>query len=201
MGGNRCLLVGRGNARLSSMHFLTTRGMSRLRIDFGRIGVDLGIGVALALVWFGLGALMLWPFEQAALCGHFVKGYPLLVGALIGAMVVCLVVHRVFRMESDPASDAFVITNVLVSGLVQAGWAAFVALEVAGVTPGATLGLSVVAHFVGFVASYVTTATTGAFFQGGIYKTACIVVSAGAYVVFAIWPGAGRAVYGWFFGM
>jgi hypothetical protein len=173
--------------------------MSRPRIDFGRIGVDLGIGVGLALVWFGLSALMLWPFGKAALSLHVLEGYPLYVAAVIAATVACMALHKIFRMESDPPRDPFTVTNLLVSAFVQTGWAAFVALTVRSFAPDTTTFATVVLHFIGFVASYVATATTSAFFQGSVYQNACVGISAVAYILFALWPALARAAYGWFF--
>ena len=42
---------------------------------------------------------------------------------------------------------------------------------------------------------------TQAFFQGSIYRMINAIISVAAYVVFAVWPAAGRALYGWFFGL
>ena len=175
--------------------------MSRPRIDFGRIGLDLGIGIGLALAWFGIGALILWPFGKAALCWDLGKGYPIYVGALMLATLLSLIVQKVFRLDFDPPRDPFIITNVVISVFVQAGWAAFVALAVADFLPDASLFATVVLHFVGFVGSYITAATTGAFFQGSVYKTIDTLVSAVAYILFAIWPGAAHAIYSWFFAL
>jgi len=175
--------------------------MSRPRIDFGRIGLDLGIGIGLAVVWFGLGALILWPFGKAALCGHLGKGYPLYVVALMLAMLVSIIVQKVFRLESDPPRDPFVTANIVISAFVQAGWAAFVALAVRSFTPEASLFAMSALHLVGFIGSYITTATTGAFFQGSVYKTIDTLVAAVAYILFAFWPGAAHAIYGWFFAL
>ena len=39
----------------------------------------------------------------------------------------------------------------------------------------------------------------GAFYQGTLYKFVNGPLALISYIVFAVWPALGRAIYGWFF--
>jgi hypothetical protein len=113
--------------------------------------------------------------------------------------VLSIIAHAVFRIEIDPPSSACVIVNLTASVLLQAGWAAFVALAARSHATGATWVTAIVVCFLGLVASWLGTVVTGAFFQGSVYKSASALVSFVGFGIFAFWPGAARLLFGWLF--
>lgn len=171
----------------------------RLLPYLSKIGSELLLAAGINGAFFVLAALLLWSFGQVALVGHLAVGWLLyvVVGGL--ALLFSVIVQSLFRIQIDPPSDAFIVVNLAVGAVVQLGWAAFAALAVVALTPGATWSAAVALHSVGVLASWLSTVVTGAYFQGSIYKSANALVAIVGYAVFAFWPGAARALYGWFF--
>jgi hypothetical protein len=114
---------------------LTGVAVSEIVVGLANCGDKSGIGLGLAAVGCGLGALLLWPFGRAALGGHLAKGVPVLLVATL-ALVGCTVVQALFRLESDPPRDPYIIVSLVFGAFVQAGWAAFMALAVQGAHAG-----------------------------------------------------------------
>lgn len=164
-----------------------------------KIGSELLLAAGINGAFFILAALLLWPFGQVALVGHLAMGWLLyvVVGGL--ALLLSVVLHSLFRIEIDPPSDACMLLNLAVGAVVQLGWAAFAALAVVALTPGAASPTTIALYFVGLLASWLSTVVTGAYFQGSVYKSANALAAIVGYAVFAFWPGAARALYGWFF--
>lgn len=158
--------------------------------------VAAGLGFLLFLV---VAALALWPLGQLALGWRLVKGFPLFWLILALTTWVLGLAHRVLRVESDPPSNAYLLTNLGLSASLQAGWSAFAALAVTGALGSQASGwlLLLVAHGVGLFSSLVAAFVVGIFYQGTLYKMVNAPLALLAYLVFAVWPALGRALYGW----
>ncbi|HEV2842016.1 MAG TPA: hypothetical protein VGW39_11870 [Chthoniobacterales bacterium] len=150
------------------------------------------------LLFLGLSALFLWPFGKAALAIHLAKGYVVFWIVLSFASWVLGLVHRMFRFESDPPSSPYVFTNLGLSAFLQVGWSAFAVLAVSGFLGGSSIWLAVGLHLAGFLSSLVASVMVGAFYQGTLYKFVNGPLALVSYIVFAVWPALGRAIYGWF---
>lgn len=153
------------------------------------------------VLFLGLSALLLWPFGKAALAIQLAKGYVLFWVILSFAAWVLSLIHRIFRVESDPPSSIYVFTNLGLSAFLQVGWPAFAVLAVSGFLAGSSTGLVAGLHLTGFLSSLVASVLVGAFYQGTLYKFVNGPLALVSYVVFAVWPALGRAVYGWFFAL
>jgi hypothetical protein len=114
------------------------------------------------------------------------------------AMLV-LVLQRLLRVDTDSPSDAYIISGLVVGGVIQAGWSAFAALAVRGSAAGTPLWLAALLYFVGLLSSWVAFNIVSAFYMGSIYRTTNLMLAPASYVLFCLWPAAGRALYGWFF--
>ena len=154
----------------------------------------------LTLLFLGLSALVLWPFGKVILTIHLAKGFGLFWVVLALTSWVIALAYRVFRVETDPPSTTYVVTNLCASAFLQAGWSAFAALTVRNLI-GASTGATVALWVVGFVSSYVGFAIAGAFYQGTLYKLVNAPLALLSYVIFAVWPAVPRAFYGWFFAL
>jgi hypothetical protein len=96
-------------------------------------------------------------------------------------------------------ADAYVISNLCVSGFLVMSWSAFAALAVHNFVVGVPVWVQVVLYLVGCLSSFIALMVVGAFYHGHIYKLASLPVSFVSFLVFAIWPTIGHMVYGWFF--
>lgn len=172
--------------------------MSRPAEDASKTSWELIVAGSLTLLFLGLSALLLWPFGNAALTIQLAKGYGLFWVVLALTSWVIALIYRVLRVETDPPSTTYVITNLCVSAFLQTGWSAFAALTVRNLA-GTSIGTTVALWVVGFVSSYVGFAIAGVFYQGTLYKLINAPLALLSYVVFAVWPAVARAIYGWFF--
>ena len=154
---------------------------------------------ALTLIFLGLAALALWPFGLAALAWQLAKGYGILWVVIASSILLLALYRRVFRVDVDDNFDAYVIPAIIVSGIIQAGWSAFAALTVRSTAAGAGLWTAVALYVVGFVSSYIAFGIVSSYYNGSIYKTINLPLSAASFVLSCLWAAAGRTLYGWFF--
>jgi hypothetical protein len=152
------------------------------------------------VAFLALAALLLWPLGQSATAWRLTKGYWLfwIVMSLTAAALVLF--RRVFRVGLDERLDAYVISALVVSGFLQVGWSAFAALVVRDPASGAPVLTAVVLYLVGLLSCWVAYNIVSAFYMGSIYRLVNLCLAAAAFVLFSVWPAAGRALYGWFFG-
>ncbi len=61
------------------------------------------------------------------------------------------------------------------------------------------LPVAAILWLVGFLSSYVAFADLTALYPGIIYKVVNGALALISFLVFAVWPASGRAIYGWFF--
>lgn len=154
---------------------------------------------ALTLIFLGLAALLLWPLGHAALAWQLTKGYGVFWVVIASSILLLTLYRRLFRLDLDDNPDAYVIPAIVVSGVIQAGWSAFAALTVRGASAGAGAWAAVALYAVGFLSSYVSFSIVSSYYNGSLYKTINLPLSAAGFVLFCLWPAAGRALYGWFF--
>ena len=153
----------------------------------------------LNLVFVLLTALALWPAGRSVLAWRLWKGYLIFWLVLLVTGVLMILAQRYFRMDMYSHYDAYVISALVVSGFLQAGWSAFVALTVKEFVAGASGWLVAGLYFVGLVGSYVGFAAVCVLYMGSIYRHVNLLLSVVSYALFCAWPAAGRAAYGWFF--
>jgi hypothetical protein len=153
----------------------------------------------LNIVFLLLIALLLWPLGRLTLALRLAKGFVIL------WIVVCVIagllnlLQRFLRVNIYDRANAYVISNLTVSCLLQAGWSAFAALAVQGFTGGASNWIALVLYLIGGVSCLTAFIVVSAFYQGQIYKLISLPLALITYIVFSVWPAVGRAVFGWFF--
>jgi hypothetical protein len=174
--------------------------MSRPTEDNSKTSWELIVAGSLMFLLLGLSALLLWPFGKAGLTIHLAKGCGLFWVVLALTSWVIALIYRVLRVEIDPPSTMYVITNVCVSAFLQAGWSAFTALTIRNQMGGST-GTTVALWVVGFLSSFVGFVITGVFYQGTLYKLINAPLAFLSYAVFTMWPAVPRTLYGWFLGI
>ena len=160
---------------------------------------DYLFAVTLNAVFLGLIALALWPLGEAAFALSLAKGFWLFWIVVTEAALVLAVFQRVFRVDIDSHFDAYVISALAVSCSVQAGWSAFAALAARGAAAGATFLTGAALYAVGLLSCFVAFQIVAAFYGGSIYRVVNFFLAAVSFVLFAIWPAAARALYGWSF--
>src|SRR5215216_7591823 len=86
------------------------------------------VAVALCLLLPALAALALWPAGGAGLALRLLKGFCVLWLVVLVVFLLASLIHRRLRVDLYSHPDAFVVSNLVVSGLLMIGWTAFAAL-------------------------------------------------------------------------
>ncbi|MGB8510773.1 MAG: hypothetical protein WCD76_20545 [Pyrinomonadaceae bacterium] len=157
------------------------------------------VASTLNIVFLVLIALLLWPVAKPVLALRLAGGYAIL---WIATAIIAALVNRLqsfFRLDIYTHVDAYVISNLVVSCFLQAGWSAFAALSVRDFVAGTTLWLTVLLYLVGVLSCLIAYFAVSSFFQGHIYKIISLPLGLLGFIVFSVWPAIGRAIYGWFF--
>ena len=160
---------------------------------------DYVFAVVLNIFFLALITLLLWPLGKASFALHLAKGYWVFWTVVIITSVVMILVQRSFRMDLDSRFNAYVISGLTLSGFIQLGWSAFVALAIRNSIPNMSVWMAVLVTVVGVISCYVATVIVGAFYAGALYRMANLLLAIFSFIVFTIWPALGAAIYGWFF--
>jgi hypothetical protein len=160
---------------------------------------DYVFAVVLNICFLALTTLVLWPLGGATFALHLAKGYWVFWTVVIFTNSVLVLGQRFFRMDLYSHFNTYVISGLALSGFLQIGWSAFVALAVRNSITNMSVWMAVLVIVGGVTSCYVATVIVGAYYAGGIYRTVNPGLAVLSFVVFTIWPVAGAAIYGWFF--
>ena len=160
---------------------------------------DYLFALTLNILFLSLTALLLWPLGQVSLAWRLTKGYWVFYVVLFWTAILVLILQRRLRVDLYSHYDAYVISGLVVSGVIQAGWSAFAAVVVRAFTADASIWVDIVLYGVGVFSCYVACAIVGAFYMGSIYRFTNLLIAMATFVLFSIWPVAARVMYGWFF--
>jgi hypothetical protein len=149
------------------------------------------------LIVLAVSALLLLPLGKVRLAWELAQAVGLL---WLGVMISLWVLQRVqslLRVVDDPPSDAYVLSNLAVSGGILFIWTAHLALLVREFAQGAPWWTAALVYFIGLAGSQTGYSSVSAFYGGTIYRTVNLFVALGGYVLFSLWPAAARVVGGW----
>ena len=160
---------------------------------------DYLFAIVLNIFFLALTTLLLWPLGMATFAWRLAKGYWIFWTVVIITSALMVLVQRFFRLGLYSRFDAYVISGLALSGFLQAGWSAFVALVVRSSLTTASIRMAIVVYAISVVSCYVAAVIVGAYYAGGLYRMANLAVAILSFVVFTIWPALAAAIYGWFF--
>lgn len=160
---------------------------------------DYLFAIVLNIFFLALTTVLLWPLGSATSALRLAKGYWIFWTVVIMTSALMVLLQRLLRMDLYSHFDAYVISGLALSGFLQAGWSAFVALVVRNSLTDPSIWKAVVVYVIGLVSCYVAAVIVGAFYVGGLYRMINLGVAAISFVTFSIWPSSGVALYGWFF--
>ncbi len=160
---------------------------------------DYLFAVVLNAVFLALIALLLWPMGRAMMALQLAKGYWIFWTAVILISSILVVGQRIFRLDLHSHYDAYVISGLVVGGFLQVGWSAFLAPVLHNFAAGASVWATIILYAVGILSCYVACVIVGAFYMGTLYKFVNLILALVSFIVFSVWPTAGRVMYGWLF--
>ena len=157
--------------------------------------------VALCLLLPALAAPALWPAGRAGVGFTMLKAFGLFWVVVFVVYALAAWVQRRLRVDLYSHPDAFVVSNLLVSGLLMLGWTAFAALLMRDAAAAAGPWVACVLYLAGLLSGVVACQVLGSFYSGHVYKFACLMVACAGFGLFAVWPAAARATFGRLFGL
>lgn len=142
-------------------------------------------------------ALVLLPLGRWALLWEIARAFMVLWGVLLMAAWIMQRIQALLRIEDDPPSDAYILTNLAVGTALLVFWTGYTALLVRESAQGAPIWVAALLHVIGLLVSHAAFGTVSVIYGGSLYRTVHALVALGGYVLFAIWPPAARAAFGW----
>lgn len=149
------------------------------------------------LVVLAVCALVLLPLGRVRLAWELAQAIGLLWAGVMVTLWLLQHTQSLLRVVDDPPSDAYVLSNLFVSGGVLFLWTAHLALLIREFALGAPAWTAGVIYFIGLLASHMGFSSVSAFYGGTIYRTVNLFVALGGYVLFSVWPAAARLLGGW----
>jgi hypothetical protein len=148
------------------------------------------------VVFLVVTALILWPMGKLGLVVRFASGFGLLWLALSITALFLLLSRRVFRVDIDSQFNVYVISALIVSCFWQTCWSAFVVLAIRNYAS-AGIWSNIILFSLGLVSCLVAFYDIASFYQGHIYRLVNAPLAIVSFIVFSIWPGLGRVLFGW----
>jgi hypothetical protein len=142
-------------------------------------------------------AAILLPVGRWRLLWEMTRGFAVLWGAVLMAAWLTYVLQRRLRVEDDPPSDAYLLSNAAVGVVLLVIWGGYTALLVRASAAGAPLWVSVLVHAAGVLAAHAAFSAVCAVYHGSFYRLINLAAAVGGFAGFAAWPPAARALFGW----
>jgi hypothetical protein len=142
-------------------------------------------------------AIILVPVRRWGLLWELTRAFAVLWGVLLLAAWLMFVIQRRLRIEDDPPSDAYILSNMAVCVVPLVIWGGYTALLVRAATTGAPLWLSILVHTAGVLAAHAAFSAICSVYTGSIYRMISLGSAVGSFALFAAWPAAARALFGW----
>lgn len=174
-------------------------GSPRRVFGLSEAALDFLIALALNLIFIALIALVLWPLGKTMLALRLLKGYGIFWILTALTAVAVYRIQRFCRVSADTHVDAYVISNLSHSVFLLAGWSAFAVVTVRSFVLATPFWMMAILWLSGIFSSVVAFTVITLFYRGSVYRVINISVSLISFVVFAVWPAIGLAIYGWFF--
>jgi hypothetical protein len=162
---------------------------------------DYLFAIVLNVLFLAVTALLLWPLGKAGMAWQLTKGYWVFWTVLIVTSALMVLAQRLLRMDLYSRGDAYIISALILSGFLQAGWSAYAAPVVRSSVADTSIAVAIILYAVGVVSSYVAAVIVGAYYTGGLYRMVNSILAMLTFIIFSIWPAAGLTIYGWFFAL
>lgn len=144
------------------------------------------VALVLNVLFLALIALLLWPLDRLRLALGLARGYGIFWIVVCVTTVLVKIIHNLFRVNLYDHSNAFVISNLAVSCLLQLGWAVFGALTVHSFVTGLPAWVVVILYLVGVLSCLIAFFAVSAFYQGHLYKFVSLPLALVSFVVFSL---------------
>jgi hypothetical protein len=166
------------------------------KIDWREFAADIVIGLGINVAFMLLAALAYGLLGVPQMILQLLGSYAALWGVMVIISVALAFIHRLFRLNLYDHTNAYTLLNVIASALPLLAFAAVLALRTHDVAFG-SIAFVIALFVIGFLACYIAHAVVTPFFGGQIYVLVNLVAVLGAFILFAFWPAAAHALFGW----
>lgn len=142
-------------------------------------------------------AILFLPLRRWELLWQMARGMGVLWGVLMIAGGLMHRAQRLLRVEDDPPSDAFLLSNTAVGVVLLTAWGGYSALAVAASAADAPVWVAAILYFGGLLAAHAAFSVVSSIYPGSFYRYVNAPVALAAFILFAAWPAAARALFGW----
>jgi hypothetical protein len=143
----------------------------------------------LNVVFLSVIALLLWLIGSPGLAFDLAKGCGLLWIVIFVSTALLRVAHHLLRVNIYDHGNAYVISNLVVSCLLQIAWSIFAGVTVHRFIMGTSFWVGVTLYGIGVVSCLVAFFAVSAFFQGHIYKLISLPLALVVFIGFSVWLG------------
>jgi len=141
-------------------------------------------------------AILLLPLRRWGLLWEFTRAFAVLWGVLLLASWLMMLAQHRLRVEDDPPSDAYLLSNAAVGVVLLVTWGGYTALLVRASATGAPLWVAILLHVAGVLAAHAAFSAVCAIYMGSFYRMINLGSAVGSFALFAAWPAAARALFG-----
>ena len=160
---------------------------------------EIATSIILTVLFLILTALLFWIFGWRGVALHLAKGYGILWLATFVTVILLGQIQRYFRVNLYDRSNVYLVSNLLASVILQAGWAAFAADTIRNFVENISGWMIAVLYLVGTLSCIIAFYAVSSLFQGHIYRLISFPLALVSFIVFSVWPASGHFLYGWFF--
>ncbi len=144
------------------------------------------VAVALNLLFLVLITLLLWSLNRPGLAFSLAKGYGLLWIVTWVSAALLNVAQRLFRVNIYDHGNAYVVSNLVVSCLLQSAWSVFAAIMVHRFTTGVLIWVIVILYTVGALSCFTAYLAVSSFFQGQIYRLVSLPLALIIFIIVSV---------------
>jgi hypothetical protein len=151
------------------------------------------VALALGLLFLGLAVLLLWPIGRLPLVPDLAKGYGILWIAIWVTAALGRGLQRLFRMNLQDRSTAYVVTGLAISGGLQVGWSAFAAFSIHRLAAEASVLDAGILYLVGALSCLAAFFAVSSVYHGTLYRLVNLLLALLSLLVFSVWLGSSQA--------
>ena len=162
---------------------------------------DAAIGLGLNFAFLVVCVIVLLSLGKTSAAWVLAKGNVAFCVVLTVVAVVLGLTYRFLRIDDDTHFRTYLYSNAAVAGILIAGWSAFVAIAARGWAAEAPLWKAAILYLSALISIYGGYTLVSGYYSGGFYRLVNLPLTFGSFLLFALWPAAGRAIYGWLFAL
>jgi hypothetical protein len=165
------------------------------------VKLDFTLLLVMEAVFLAAITLLLWPLGHLALALTLMKGFGAFYLTVWVVFVAALLLMRWLRVDDDSRFDAYLFGNLAAGAVPLLGWTAFAAVAVRSAASGAPLPAALLLWLVGLFTAHMAFSVVSTYYSGSFYRSVNLPLAGAGFAVFALWPAAGRFLFGWFFSL